>query len=238
MDHAIHFRDSRAAGEIVPQADAGGARGLERRCATRSRSFLGSATAAQIQDVVYEIGVVAAGPDLSGKGKTKDGKPGVSLEWFNMLYQVLLGQEEGTALRLLRRRLWHREHGRHDRWRAGASLAGLTDSPTGYARSRPLRKRAACDPYARDRASAARPPSPICRFNSLASTSSAPSSPPPGRPCAGSPPGEINDDVAVAIERLHGIAGDFERIGMLVVHGRGTEPRPSRSPTGKPPSSK
>ena len=24
-----------------------------------------------------------------------DGKPGVSLDWFNMLYQVLLGQEKG-----------------------------------------------------------------------------------------------------------------------------------------------
>ncbi len=33
--------------------------------------------------------------DTSGKAKTKDGKPGVSLEWFNMLYQVLLGQEKG-----------------------------------------------------------------------------------------------------------------------------------------------
>ena len=27
--------------------------------------------------------------------KAKDGKPGVSLDWFNMLYQVLLGQEKG-----------------------------------------------------------------------------------------------------------------------------------------------
>ena len=25
----------------------------------------------------------------------KDGRPGVSLDWFNMLYQVLLGQEKG-----------------------------------------------------------------------------------------------------------------------------------------------
>ena len=30
----------------------------------------------------------------SGK-KGKDGRPGVSLDWFNMLYQVLLGQEKG-----------------------------------------------------------------------------------------------------------------------------------------------
>jgi lysyl-tRNA synthetase, class I len=33
--------------------------------------------------------------DLTGKSKPKDGKPGVSLEWFNMLYQVLHGQEKG-----------------------------------------------------------------------------------------------------------------------------------------------
>ena len=33
--------------------------------------------------------------DKSGKVKTKDGKPGVVLDWFNMLYQVLLGQEKG-----------------------------------------------------------------------------------------------------------------------------------------------
>jgi lysyl-tRNA synthetase class 1 len=27
--------------------------------------------------------------------KGKDGRAGVSLDWFNMLYQVLLGQEKG-----------------------------------------------------------------------------------------------------------------------------------------------
>jgi lysyl-tRNA synthetase, class I len=53
------------------------------------------ATAEAIQDVVYEIGRREPFLDLSGKGKSKDGKPGVSLEWFNMLYQVLLGQEKG-----------------------------------------------------------------------------------------------------------------------------------------------
>jgi lysyl-tRNA synthetase, class I len=47
----------------------------------------------QIQDVVYEIG--RREPFLDEKKKAKDGKPGVSLEWFNMLYQVLLGQEKG-----------------------------------------------------------------------------------------------------------------------------------------------
>ncbi|HEY2227299.1 MAG TPA: lysine--tRNA ligase [Xanthobacteraceae bacterium] len=52
-------------------------------------------TAEQIQDVVYEIGRREPFLDTSGKSKAKDGKPGVSIEWFNMLYQVLLGQEKG-----------------------------------------------------------------------------------------------------------------------------------------------
>jgi len=53
------------------------------------------ASAEQIQEVVYEVGRREPFLDKSGKIKTKDGKPGVSLEWFNMLYQVLLGQEKG-----------------------------------------------------------------------------------------------------------------------------------------------
>ena len=53
------------------------------------------ATAEAIQDVVYEIGRREPFLDKSGKAKSKDGKPGVSLDWFNMLYQVLLGQEKG-----------------------------------------------------------------------------------------------------------------------------------------------
>jgi lysyl-tRNA synthetase class 1 len=52
-----------------------------------------NAGAQEIQDVVYEIG--RREPFLDEKKKAKDGKPGVSLEWFNMLYQVLLGQEKG-----------------------------------------------------------------------------------------------------------------------------------------------
>jgi lysyl-tRNA synthetase class 1 len=53
------------------------------------------ATAEQIQDVVYEIGRREPFLDKTGKIKTRDGKPGVALDWFNMLYQVLLGQEKG-----------------------------------------------------------------------------------------------------------------------------------------------
>ncbi|MGE3147751.1 MAG: lysine--tRNA ligase [Pseudorhodoplanes sp.] len=51
------------------------------------------ATAEQIQDVVYEIG--RREPFLDTRKLAKDGRPGVSLDWFNMLYQVLLGQEKG-----------------------------------------------------------------------------------------------------------------------------------------------
>jgi lysyl-tRNA synthetase, class I len=53
------------------------------------------ANASQIQEVVYEVGRREPFLDRSGKIKTKHGKPGVSLDWFNMLYQVLLGQEKG-----------------------------------------------------------------------------------------------------------------------------------------------
>jgi lysyl-tRNA synthetase class 1 len=53
------------------------------------------ATPETIQEVVYEVGRREPFLDMSGKIKTKDGKPGVSLDWFNMLYQVLLGQEKG-----------------------------------------------------------------------------------------------------------------------------------------------
>jgi lysyl-tRNA synthetase class 1 len=53
------------------------------------------ASAEDIQQVVYEIGRREPFLDKTGKIKTKDGKPGVALDWFNMLYQVLLGQEKG-----------------------------------------------------------------------------------------------------------------------------------------------
>jgi lysyl-tRNA synthetase, class I len=52
-------------------------------------------SAEAIQEVVYEVGRREPFLDKTGKIKTKDGKPGVSLDWFNMLYQVLLGQEKG-----------------------------------------------------------------------------------------------------------------------------------------------
>ena len=52
-----------------------------------------SSSAEEIQNVVYEMG--RREPFLDHKKPAKDGRPGVSLDWFNMLYQVLLGQEKG-----------------------------------------------------------------------------------------------------------------------------------------------
>ena len=87
------FPRLRAADEEIPRADARPSARRSWTCATRSRSFPPTPRAEQIQDVVYEIG--RREPFLDHKKKAKDGKPGVSLDWFNMLYQVLLGQEKG-----------------------------------------------------------------------------------------------------------------------------------------------
>ena len=75
---------------------AGTKRPLQRPRVTVGVSQLPAhATAEQIQQVVYEVGRREPFLDKSGKVKSKDGRPGVTLDWFNMLYQVLLGQEKG-----------------------------------------------------------------------------------------------------------------------------------------------
>ena len=95
VGYAIHyFRDFVLPQKRFREPDAG-----ERVALLDLRDALlqlpSDATAEQIQAVVYEIGRREPFLDKSGKGKTKDGKPGVTLDWFNMLYQVLLGQEKG-----------------------------------------------------------------------------------------------------------------------------------------------
>src|SRR6202047_1503427 len=52
-----------------------------------------TSTAEEIQNVVYQIG--RREPFLDPVKKGKDGRPGVSLDWLKLLYQVLLGQEKG-----------------------------------------------------------------------------------------------------------------------------------------------
>jgi lysyl-tRNA synthetase class 1 len=95
VEYAIHyFRDFvLPAKRFREPADAERAALIDLRDALSQ--LPSGATAEQIQEVVYEVGRREPFLDKTGKAKAKDGKPGVSLEWFNMLYQVLLGQEKG-----------------------------------------------------------------------------------------------------------------------------------------------
>jgi lysyl-tRNA synthetase class 1 len=93
VEYAVHyFRDF-----VLPTKKFREPTDSERKALTDLRDALSQlpegATAEAIQDIVYEIG--RREPFLDHKKAAKDGKPGVSLEWFNMLYQVLLGQEKG-----------------------------------------------------------------------------------------------------------------------------------------------
>ena len=95
VDYAIHyFRDFVLPHKKFREPDAG-----ERAALIDLRDALAQlpagASAQQIQEVVYEVGRREPFLDRSGRIKTRDGKPGVTLDWFNMLYQVLLGQEKG-----------------------------------------------------------------------------------------------------------------------------------------------
>ncbi len=53
------------------------------------------ATADDIQTALYDVArPIARYQDLKAKGATPE-RPGVSVQWFNTLYQVLLGLEKG-----------------------------------------------------------------------------------------------------------------------------------------------
>src|ERR1700754_4422614 len=93
VGYAIHyFRDF-----VLPQKKFRQPTDSERAALSDLRDALSNlpaaATAEDIQNAVYEIG--RREPFLDPVKKGKDGRPGVSLDWFNMLYQVLLGQEKG-----------------------------------------------------------------------------------------------------------------------------------------------
>src|SRR5271170_2075295 len=93
VDYAInYYRDF-----VAPAKEFRYARKPERAALIDLRDALSQlsadATPEAIQYVVYEVG--RREPFLDEKKKAKDGKPGVALDWFNLLYQVLLGQEKG-----------------------------------------------------------------------------------------------------------------------------------------------
>ncbi len=54
----------------------------------------GSVDPEGLQAVVYEVGRRHF-PDLSGKAKSPDGRPGVSQAWFTTIYNVLFGEARG-----------------------------------------------------------------------------------------------------------------------------------------------
>ncbi len=56
----------------------------------------GSTDPEALQAAVYEVGRRHF-PDLSGKSKSPDGRPGVSQTWFTTLYGILLGEARGRA---------------------------------------------------------------------------------------------------------------------------------------------
>ncbi|MBK3398138.1 MULTISPECIES: lysine--tRNA ligase [Methylobacterium] len=55
---------------------------------------VGSTDPEALQAAVYEVGRRHF-PDLSGKSKSPDGRPGVSQTWFTTLYGILLGEARG-----------------------------------------------------------------------------------------------------------------------------------------------
>ncbi|MET0671841.1 MAG: lysine--tRNA ligase [Xanthobacteraceae bacterium] len=93
VEYAIHyFRDF-----VLPQKKFREPSEVERKALSDLRDALSQlapeSSAEDIQNTVYEIG--RRPPFLDEAKKAKDGRLGVSLDWFNMLYQVLLGQEKG-----------------------------------------------------------------------------------------------------------------------------------------------
>jgi lysyl-tRNA synthetase class 1 len=58
------------------------------------RPLVGSVDGEALQAAVYEVGRTHF-PDTSGKGKSPDGRPGVSQAWFQTIYGVLLGEARG-----------------------------------------------------------------------------------------------------------------------------------------------
>jgi len=54
-----------------------------------------NATPEDVQTVLYNVGrTIPRYQDFKAKGATPE-KPGVSVAWFNAIYQLLLGQERG-----------------------------------------------------------------------------------------------------------------------------------------------
>ena len=94
VGHALaYFRDfvrpAKSYREPTPEERAA----LEDLSATLAE-HAGSTDPEALQAVVYEVGRRHF-PDLSGKAKSPDGRPGVSQAWFTTVYNVLFGEARG-----------------------------------------------------------------------------------------------------------------------------------------------
>jgi lysyl-tRNA synthetase class 1 len=84
---------------VKPQKQYRQADALEREALEELSESLAAlprpATAEQIQALLYDVARKRSRyQDLEAKGATPE-RPGVSLAWFNALYQILLGEERG-----------------------------------------------------------------------------------------------------------------------------------------------
>ncbi len=88
------FPRFRRAEEALPRARRGRARRAGRLSASLA-ALPADASAEVIQHALYDLArPIPRYQDLNAKGATPE-RPGVSNDWFNMLYQVLLGEERG-----------------------------------------------------------------------------------------------------------------------------------------------
>ena len=96
VEYAIHyFRDF-----VLPEKKFRDPADTERAALIDLRDALSqlqpNASAEDIQNVVYEIG--RREPFLDQKKKAKDGKPGVSLDWFNCCIRCYSARKKARAL--------------------------------------------------------------------------------------------------------------------------------------------
>ena len=92
------FPRFRRAEEALPRARRGRARRALRRFPPSSRNCRPDASAEEIQHALYDVArPIPRYQDHAAKGATPE-RPGVSNEFFNMVYAVLLGEERGPRL--------------------------------------------------------------------------------------------------------------------------------------------
>ena len=90
-----YFPRFRAAGEALPAAERGRARGAGGARRGAGGSHEGSTDAEALQAVVYEVGAPALPRHRPARRRAPTGGPASPQTWFATIYQVLLGEERG-----------------------------------------------------------------------------------------------------------------------------------------------